>query len=319
MALSNLSDRPSLSSYLKPSQTKAAGKPKKYTGIQTGTPKFGNGLSWNQMVQNSAAAYAQLPGRKNQVQQVPRMSFSSKEDRRPDQMPFGKALTDQNKRASQASGLMLPPGGKQTKEQQEWYKSQRPQAETKSDLTMAPGGKQTKQQEDWYRSQRPQAEPEQETKTVQDTEQGPSTGYQAKSTIQQPKYIPDSTTQDSINNTLAQGYANADNRFQVKQLDRAGFSRGAGQNFIGSQEGVQLMQRAAQTAAETSATDQQTNDKMRSDYERAREMEAQNNVMIQHNLAQSDWARQFAEQALNTELEMAMLQAQLQLRLALLR
>ena len=269
---------------------KAAGKPKKYTGIQTGTPKFGNGLSWNQMVQNSAKNYAQLPGRNDQVQQVPRMSFSSKEDRRPDQMPFGKALTDQNKRASQASGLMLPPGGKQTKEQQEWYKSQRPQAE-----------------------------PEQETKTVQATEQGPSTGYQAKSTIQQPKYIPDATTQDSINNTLAQGYANADNRFQVKQLDRAGFSRGAGQNFIGSQEGVQLMQRAAQTAAETGATDQQTNDKMRSDYERAREMEAQNNVMIQHNLAQSDWARQFAEQALNTELEMAMLQAQLQLRLALLR
>lgn len=163
------------------------------------------------------------------------------------------------------------------------------------------------------------AAPKKGTKTVQPFKQQPASGYQAKSTIKAPNYISDRTTQDSINNTLAQGYANSDNRFQIKQLDRAGLSRGAGQNFIGSQEGVQQMQKAAQTAAETSATDQQTNDKMRSDYERAREMEAQNNVMIQHNLAQSDWARTFTEQALNTELEMSKLQAELQLRLALLR
>lgn len=143
--------------------------------------------------------------------------------------------------------------------------------------------------------------------------------YTAKSTIKAPRYIQDSTTQDAINNTMAQGYSNADERFQVKNLDRAGFSRGAGQNFMAAQEGVQQMQKAAQSSAEVEASDQQQNDQMRSDYEKATETEAQNNVMIQHNLAQSDWARQFAQQSLNAQLEMAQMQAALQLRLALMR
>ena len=143
--------------------------------------------------------------------------------------------------------------------------------------------------------------------------------YTAQSTIKTPRYIQDSATQDSVNNTLAQGHANADGRFQVKQLDRAGLSRGSGQNFMASQEGVQQMQKAAGAAAEVEASDQQTNDQMRSDYERAREMEAQNNSMIQHNLAQSDWAKQFAQNSLNAQLQMAQMQAALQLRLALMR
>lgn len=143
--------------------------------------------------------------------------------------------------------------------------------------------------------------------------------YTAQSTIKTPRYIQDSTTQDSVNNTLAQGQANADGRFQVKKLDRAGLSRGAGQNFMAAQEGVQQMQKAAGAAAEVAASDQQQNDQMRSDYERAREMEAQSNAMIQHNLAQSDWARGFAQQSLNAQLEMAQMQAALQLRLALMR
>jgi hypothetical protein len=142
--------------------------------------------------------------------------------------------------------------------------------------------------------------------------------YTAQSTIRPPQYIQGSTTQDSINNTLAQGYANADKRFQVKQLDRAGLSRGAGQTFMAAQEGVQQMQKAASSAAEVEASDQQTNDEMRSDYERAREMEAQNNTMIQHSLAQSDWGRGFTQQSLNAQLQMAQLQAALQLRLALM-
>ena len=143
--------------------------------------------------------------------------------------------------------------------------------------------------------------------------------YTSQSTIKSPRYIQDSTTQDSINNTLAQGQANADRRFQVKQLDRAGLSRGAGQNFMAAQEGVQQMQKAAGAAAEVAASDQQQNDQMRSDYERAREMEAQNNAMIQHNLAQSDYARNFARHSVNAQLEMAQMQAALQLRLALMR
>ena len=158
-----------------------------------------------------------------------------------------------------------------------------------------------------------------QTGQEQKTTESNSPTYTAQSTIKAPRYIQDGTTQDSINNTLAQGQSNADQRFQVKKLDRAGFSRGQGQNFMAAQEGVQQMHKAAGAAADVEASDQQTNSQMRSDYERAREMETQNNAMIQHNVAQSDWARNFAQQSLNAQLQMAQLQAQLQLRLALLR
>ena len=159
----------------------------------------------------------------------------------------------------------------------------------------------------------PQSKPEKKSK------ESNSPTYTAQATIKAPRYIQDSATQDAVNNTLAQGHANSDGRFQVKQLDRAGLSRGSGQNFMAAQEGVQQMQKAAGAAAEIEASDQQTNDQMRSDYERAREMEAQNNAMIQHNLAQTDWGRSFAEQSLNAQLQMAQMQAALQLRLALMR
>lgn len=191
---------------------------------------------------------------------------------------------------SNSSGLMMAPGGKQSKQQKDWYKQNSMQSPT----PWAPN---------------PQAQPQ--------AQQTPA--YTAESTIEAPRYIQDSTTQDAVNNTLAQGRANSDKRFQVKQLDRAGLSRGAGQNFMAAQEGVQQMQKAASAASEVEASDQRVNDQMRSDYERAREMETQNNAMIQHNLSQSDWARVFAQKSLNAQLQMAQMQAQLQLRLALMR
>lgn len=145
------------------------------------------------------------------------------------------------------------------------------------------------------------------------------TAYTAQSTISKPRYISDSTTQDSMNNTLAQGYANADQRFQTKKLDRAGLSRGKGQNYMAGAEGVQQMQKAAGAAAEVDASDQQQNDQMRSDYQRSSEMEAQNNTMIQHQMQQNSWAQGFAEKSLNAQLQMAQEQSMLQLRLALFR
>lgn len=144
-------------------------------------------------------------------------------------------------------------------------------------------------------------------------------GYKSQSTIKKPRYISDESTQDSINNTLAQGYANADERFQTKSLDRAGLSRGAGQQFMAGQEGVKKMQESAGAAADVQASDQRTNDQMRSDYQKASEQEAQNNSMIQHQLAQTAWQQQFAQQSLNAQLQMAQEQAMLQLRLALFR
>ena len=155
--------------------------------------------------------------------------------------------------------------------------------------------------------------------TTQTQQPKPAGTYTAKSTIRKPKYISDDATQGAVNNTLAQGYSNADQRFQIKKLDRAGLSRGKGQNYMAGVEGVQQMQKAAGAAAEVDASDQQQNDQMRSDYQRSSEMEAQNNAMVQHQLAQNSWAQGFAQQSLNAQLQMAQEQAMLQLRLALFR
>lgn len=179
---------------------------------------------------------------------------------------------------------------------------------------MAPGGKQTQQ---------PQAQPTTTTKPktggTSANSKMPSYDYSAWSTIQTPQYIQDSTTQDAINNTMAQGHANSDQRFQVKNLDRAGVSRGAGQNFMAAQEGVQQMQKASESSSEVEAADQEQNSKMRSDFQKNSEMEAQNNAMIQHQLAQTEWAKNFAEESMQAKLEMAQQQAMLQLQLTLLR
>lgn len=88
---------------------------------------------------------------------------------------------------------------------------------------------------------------------------------------------------------------------------------------MAGQEGVKKMQEAAGAAADVQASDQRTNDQMRSDYQKASEQEAQNNAMIQHNLAQTAWQKQFAQQSLDAQLQMAQEQAMLQLRLALFR
>lgn len=201
------------------------------------------------------------------------------------------------------------------------------QSSQPSGLMMAPGGKQSKQQQDWYKSQRPQTQPTTTTTTTTKPKTGgtstnpemPNYDYSAWSTMQSPRYIQDSTTQDAINNTMAQGHANSDQRFQVKNLDRAGVSRGAGQNFMAAQEGVQQMQKASEAASEVEAADQEQNSKMRSDFQKNSEMEAQNNAMIQHQLAQTEWAKKFAEESMQAQLEIAQQQAMLQLQLTLLR
>lgn len=118
---------------------------------------------------------------------------------------------------------------------------------------------------------------------------------------------------------MASGFQSADTHYQQKRQDRQGLSRGAASRFIAGQEGVQAMNAAAEQAAGVRAQDQKTNAQMKSDYEKAREMDAQNQSMIQHSLSQSNWARAFANQSAQAQLRMAHQQAQLQLMLAMMR
>jgi hypothetical protein len=139
---------------------------------------------------------------------------------------------------------------------------------------------------------------------------GPGANSQAissQSSIRPPKYISQDATDSSVNNTLAMGYQNADQRFQMKQMDRAGVSRGKGAQYIAGQMGTQEMGKAASEAAQTRAQDQMQNAQMKSDYERAREMEAQSLAMTGHSFDQADWNRWFAQQQSAAQLMQALM------------
>jgi hypothetical protein len=144
-------------------------------------------------------------------------------------------------------------------------------------------------------------------------------GYTGQSSMKQPNYIGIDTTEDAANNIMAKGFQQGDHRFQMKQLDRAGISRGRGQQFVAGQEGSQAMGQAANQAAELRTQDMAANSKMRSDYEKAMEQQAQQLAMIQHAQSQTDWTRQFAEESAAAQVKMAQQQAQLQLMLSLMK
>jgi hypothetical protein len=126
-------------------------------------------------------------------------------------------------------------------------------------------------------------------------------------------------TEDAVNNVMAQGWQQGDPRYQMKQIDRAGISRGKGQQFIAGQEGAQAVGKSANQAAEMRMEDAQTNAQMRSDYEKAAEQQKQAQQMLDHSRDQSDWSRQFALQSAQAQIKMAQQQASLQMMLALMR
>ena len=140
-----------------------------------------------------------------------------------------------------------------------------------------------------------------------------------QSTIKEPNYIDINTTEDAVNSVMAEGWQNADSRYLGKRMQRNGVSAGKGQQFIANQEGAQNISEAAGKAADIRSQDMAANSKMRSEYEKAREQEAQALSMIQHSKDQSDWAKQFAYQSAQAQIQMAQQQAQLQLMMALMR
>lgn len=142
--------------------------------------------------------------------------------------------------------------------------------------------------------------------------------YDGNARPKRPPSIDINTTEDAVNNVLAQGHQYADERYQAKQLDRAGLSRGAGQRFIAGQESAQAMNKAAEAGAQIRMQDQQANAKMKADYERDNAQLAQAAQMAQHAREQADWSKGFASQSAAAQLQMAMQQAQLQFMLSLM-
>jgi len=121
----------------------------------------------------------------------------------------------------------------------------------------------------------------------------------------------------SITNTLAQGDQMADYRANVKGLDRAGFSRGKGQQYAAGLAGMKAIGDSRQRAAQSQQEADTVNAQMQTDYEYGRETEAQKLAMVQQAQSQSDWSVQMAQQQAAARIASAQQSGQLQLLTAL--
>lgn len=133
-----------------------------------------------------------------------------------------------------------------------------------------------------------------------------------------PSYISPNQTEDSVNNIMAQGYQQGDRRAQLKQLDRAGISRGKGHEFIAGQEGAAAIAGAANNASEVRLQDASQNAKIRSEYEESKESASLQDQMTNHNKSEADWSRKFAEMSAGQQMRLAQAAYNLQMKMTLL-
>ena len=120
----------------------------------------------------------------------------------------------------------------------------------------------------------------------------------------QPDYITAEASESRQNNIMGQGIQNADSRYQTKQLDKAGFSRGAGQQHKGAVNSARTLHDAAKSANESRANDQQLNSTLKRGYNDEVERRTQFAAGMQQQQDQSDWQRQFEQNQLNSQLFM---------------
>lgn len=120
----------------------------------------------------------------------------------------------------------------------------------------------------------------------------------------QPNYITGEASEARQNNIMGAGIQAADKRYQTKQLDKAGFSRGAGQKHQGATNSARTLHDAARDANKARADDQQLNSTLQREYNDEVERRTQYAEGMRQQLAQSDWQRQFEENQLNAQLFM---------------
>ena len=131
--------------------------------------------------------------------------------------------------------------------------------------------------------------------------------YTGQSTWQQPTYIDPSK---SISNTLASGYQAADPRSSMKQLDKAGFSRGKGQEYRAAIASAQTLGDSRMNAANTQLEADKANAQMRTDFEFGQEQEAQKLARIQAEMENPAFSMQMAQQEALAKLYQTQLQGQ---------
>ena len=163
------------------------------------------------------------------------------------------------------------------------------------------------------------APPTQQPATQQPATQGGGKTIKSRATTEAPKYIEDNVTNNAVQNVMASGIGNSDLRFLTKSLSRPGFSQGAGQEYRGALQSAQEMSKAATQAGQIESEDQLANSRMKSSYEKARELEGQNYAMSVHQMNQADWATNFAKTQAATQSQMNYLTGMLGIQMALAR
>lgn len=177
-----------------------------------------------------------------------------------------------------------------------------------SGLMLQPGTKPSKEVQDWYRRNLPfdygpreQPKPKTTAYRTQEQTRANNPYYRAPD---QPNYITAEASEARQNNIMGAGIQAADERYQTKQLDKAGFSRGAGQRHQGATNSARTLHDAARDANKARADDQQLNNTLRREYNDEVERRTQYAEGMRQQLAQSDWQRQFEENQLNAQLFM---------------
>jgi len=96
----------------------------------------------------------------------------------------------------------------------------------------------------------------------------------------------------------------------MKQLDRAGFSRGKGQQYRSAMASAQTLGDARMNAASTQLEADKANAQMRTDFEFGQEQEAQKLARIQAELEKPAFSMNMAQQEALAKLYQTQLQGQ---------
>ena len=131
--------------------------------------------------------------------------------------------------------------------------------------------------------------------------------FTGQSTWQQPTYIDPSK---SISNTLASGYQSADPRSSLKQLDRAGFSRGKGQDYRAAMASAATLGESRMNAASTQLEADKANAQMKTDFEFGQEQETQKLARIQAEMENPAFTMNMAQQEALARMYQTQLQGQ---------
>ena len=177
-----------------------------------------------------------------------------------------------------------------------------------SGLMMQPGTKPSKEVQDWYRQQMPfrhkPKEPEKPKTTAYQTQEQTRANNPYYRAPDQPNYITAEASEARQNNIMGAGIQAADKRYQTKKLDKAGFSRGSGQNYQGAINSARTLHDAARDANKARADDQQLNNTLKREYNDEVERRTQFAEGMRQQMEQSEWQRQFEENQLNAQLLM---------------